>query len=500
MTDDQKLLRQYADDHSESAFGELVNRHIDLVYSAALRVANGDMHLARDITQTVFIDLARKPEKVPRDAVLAGWLHRHTCFTAATAIRAEQRRKAREQTAAEMSSLDDNTEPLWEAVAPQLDRALNQLNPSDRDAIVLRFLKRMDFRTLGATLGVSEDAAQKRVTRALEKLRGTLGLRGVHLSVIALTTLLAANAANAAPAGLAVGVSTVALTAAKTPGTLLALLKLMASTKTKFAVLGALMLAGAGTPLLIHQQAQAALYAQTTAIQQRADEIAQKESGNARLSNSLSRASSRAFPTNQSTEVLKLRGEIGRLQAAMREMSGSKTNAPLSRDEFLASMRQLYADRVARLKQVFHDDPTQSVPEMQYLTDHDWLELIEYDQHLIDPDNSNALSAVRGHAQSRFAIGPLAAALRQYAKSNSGQFPTDVSQLAPYFEPPVDDSVLQDWTVLATSRLPGSLQVNEPWVITQKAPVNADVDQRFVVGLHITRFGGRGADVWNIAP
>src|SRR5437762_9438369 len=109
MTDDAQLLQQYTCERSESAFGELVTRHIDLVYSAALRVVNGDAHLAQDVTQTVFIDLARKACSLPCDVVLAGWLHRHTCYTAATAIRTERRRQTREQTAMEMRALDDNT-------------------------------------------------------------------------------------------------------------------------------------------------------------------------------------------------------------------------------------------------------------------------------------------------------------------------------------------------------------------------------------------------------
>ena len=135
MTDDEQLLHAYARERSESAFGELVTRHIDFVYSAALRVVNGDSHLAQDVTQTVFIDLARKAGSLPRDVVLAGWLHRHTRYRVATAVRTERRRQTREQTAVEMNALDDNTRTEWEQVAPYLDESLNQLNPADRDAL-----------------------------------------------------------------------------------------------------------------------------------------------------------------------------------------------------------------------------------------------------------------------------------------------------------------------------------------------------------------------------
>src|SRR6266446_3226643 len=162
MAEDGQLLQQYMRDRSESAFGELVTRHIDLVYSAALRMAGGDIHLAKDVTQMVFIDLARKAWRLPRDVLLAGWLHRHTSYLAAKAVRTERRRKSREQTAMEMRALEDNTEPPWELIAPHLEEVLNQLSASDRDAIVLRFLKRQDFRAVGAALGISEETAQRR--------------------------------------------------------------------------------------------------------------------------------------------------------------------------------------------------------------------------------------------------------------------------------------------------------------------------------------------------
>ena len=135
MMDDKQLLGAYARERSESAFGELVTRHIDFVYSTALRVVNGDSHLAQDVAQTVFIDLARKAGSLPRDVALAGWLHRHTRYRVATAVRTERRRQTREQTAVEMNALDDNTRTEWEQVAPYLDESLNQLNPADRDAL-----------------------------------------------------------------------------------------------------------------------------------------------------------------------------------------------------------------------------------------------------------------------------------------------------------------------------------------------------------------------------
>src|SRR5881394_3261233 len=242
-TDDTQLLRQYAGERAEPAFGELVSRHIDLVYSAALRVAGGDRQLAQDVAQSVFADLARKAKSLPRDVVLSGWLYRHTCFTAAKAVRAERRRRIREKTAVEMNALQDNTEPNWEQIAPVLDEAMNHLGPSDRDAIVLRFLKRQDFRAVGSALGVGEDAAQKRVSRALDKLRTFLSRRGVTLTATALATTLTTESVIAAPAGLAVSVTAASLSAATGTGTILTLLKFMATTKLKTGIVSVIVVA-----------------------------------------------------------------------------------------------------------------------------------------------------------------------------------------------------------------------------------------------------------------
>ncbi|HYT60536.1 MAG TPA: sigma-70 family RNA polymerase sigma factor [Haliangiales bacterium] len=499
MTDDGQLLRRYTDERSEEAFGELVVRHIDLVYSSALRVAGGDRHLAEDITQVVFLDLARKAPRLPRDVLLAGWLHRHTCYTAAKAVRTERRRRTREQIAMEMRALDDNTEPAWEQIAPLLDQGLNQLSASDRDALVLRFLKRQDLRAVGAALGISEDAAQKRVSRALEKLRRVLNRRGVTLAATALASAITAEAVTAAPAGLAVSVTAASLAGAAGTGTTLALLKLMAATKLKTGVLSAIVVASVVTPLAVQHQAQARLHAQDDALRQRAAQLARLRADNERLSNLVAEVkNSQALPDDQFSELMRLRGEVGRLRKDVQELTQAKTNAPVSREEVLASMRQMYSDRVSRLKQQFIASPDEAVPELQYVTDRKWLELVEYDHHRIDPDNRRTMSSARSGAQIDFAMSVLADALVQYGKNNGGKFPTDISQLTLYFKSPVDDSALRNWTILPTSSLPRGLRegLDEDWVITQKAPVNAELDQRVVIGLKTVNLGSRGTNDW----
>ena len=234
MTDDARLLREYAEQRDESAFTELVARHVDLVYSVARRRVAGDTHLAEDVVQTVFLDLSRQAAKLPPALVLPGWLCRHAFFVASTKVRAERRRRAREQEAAQMTTPSGATDTEWERISPLLDEALQGLVSTDRDALVLRYFEGFDLRTVGQALGTSEDNAQKRVSRALEKLRRSLARRGMTLTAGSLAVALAAETARAAPAGLAGHVAAAALTGAGTgSGSLLTWIKLMAWAKAK---------------------------------------------------------------------------------------------------------------------------------------------------------------------------------------------------------------------------------------------------------------------------
>ena len=200
MVEDLTLLRVYAAEKSEEAFRTVVDRYVALVYSAALRQTR-DPHLAEEVTQAVFIVLARKAGSLRPGTILAGWLFRTTRFAAARAIRGEQRRRMRVQEAAHMN-VEPGEETAWEDIAPVLDEALARLGEKERHAVLLRFFERKEFKEVGSAIGSSEDAAKKRVSRSLEKLRVFLVRRGVALSVTALGTVLMQNAVQAAPAGL----------------------------------------------------------------------------------------------------------------------------------------------------------------------------------------------------------------------------------------------------------------------------------------------------------
>jgi RNA polymerase sigma factor (sigma-70 family) len=211
LTASLKLLRDYADHGDEAAFRKLVEQYINLVYSVALRRVGGDASLAQDVTQAVFTDLARKAPSLRGVEYLGGWLHKHAGFVAANMVRSERRRQIREQEASQMNATDNSPDSLWQQLAPVLNDTIESLEPSDRQVILLRFFEQWDFRSIGTTLGISDDAAQKRVSRALDKVRIHFRRRGIVLSAVAIASVISANAVQAAPAGLASTVASASL-------------------------------------------------------------------------------------------------------------------------------------------------------------------------------------------------------------------------------------------------------------------------------------------------
>ncbi|HKQ39323.1 MAG TPA: sigma-70 family RNA polymerase sigma factor, partial [Verrucomicrobiae bacterium] len=198
--DDWELIQQFRKG-SDGAFGELVKRYVNMVYSSALRQV-GQPQLAEEVSQAVFLLLARKATSFRSSVILAGWLFRTTRFIASRTLRSETRRKTREQEAFQMQQDLSSPDNSWRTLAPVIDEALDDLNEADRNAVLLRFMDDKTFRDTGAALGVSEDAAKKRVTRALDKLREFFRRRGFAISTVALAGALAQNLTSAAPAGL----------------------------------------------------------------------------------------------------------------------------------------------------------------------------------------------------------------------------------------------------------------------------------------------------------
>ncbi len=369
---DAQLLREYFERRAEAAFGELVRRHLDLVYSAALRMVR-DAQLAEDVTQGVFLALSRSAGQLTEHPVLSGWLHRTTQNLAANAVRSDVRRRAREQEAAAMNELF-STEPdaAWEEIAPNLDAALSELSEPDRDALLLRYFERKSAREMAQSLGTSEEAAQKRVSRAVERLRELLAKRGVAAGAGALVVLLSANAVQAAPVGLALSITTataLSCTAAASLATSTAVKTIAMTTLQKSLIATTLAAAlGMGTyearqasvlraeVKTIQQQAKSAQDAALASLQSR---IAALDAEKAELASALARAKVDTAQLETEREQVKRSAAIYKdlaEQASSKEMN--PTNAyPTPRHVWTA------LGKLGRLSALSKDDDGKLSPE-----------------------------------------------------------------------------------------------------------------------------------------
>lgn len=315
MANTENLLKEYARSGSESAFREFVEQNMPLVYGTALRIGNGDRHFAEDISQIVFTELAKRACEVSGQELLSGWIYRHTFFTACKAVRTERRRSFREQKAMEQN---ENSSPRVdrEEIEAALDPALNELSPQERFVLVLRFFQKADFRRVGEILGTSEDAAQKRVSRALEKLRDILSARGLSLTIPALSAVLEPVAA---PVGLATKLAGLAVAAASGGG---ALVSFWGGTKMKAALAGGILL-GVSIPIVLQQIALGRAAEQNRGLQEALAEMQaerEEETGkNLALSTEIARL------RTENLQVQRLRGEVTQLRQQAKT-SGLETN------------------------------------------------------------------------------------------------------------------------------------------------------------------------------
>jgi hypothetical protein len=319
---------------------------------------------------------------------------------------------------------------------------------------------------------------------------------------VALGTALSANAVQVAPAGLAMTLANATLAGvAVGTGTTFNLLKLMAMTKLQAGIIGTVAAACVLAPLVMEHQAHAAMRQKDATWQQQQDQIDQLTAENGRLSRLQSQARKTVTPDNgQLAELLKLRGEIVPLQEQLQGLKSARTTNPASDAMSLADKEKLWADRLARLKSWADENPGQKIPELKYLTDHDWINSIG-SLTLAGPDDFNrAMSTVRANAEMSV-LDRLQVAWQSYAKANAGQTPTDVSDLLPYLKQPMDDAIWQRYEIVRSTDLVTNLQGDGDWVITQKAPVNAQFDARQAYGPK----GGRIAspnitNLWNNIP
>ncbi len=340
---DSELLRDYEEKRSEAAFAELVRRHVDFVYSAALRMVRNDSHLAQDVTQGVFVALAKNASQLIDHKVLSGWLHRTAHNIAAQNIRTEVRRRAREQEAVAMNELlSAEPDAAWENIAPYLDTALGELSEPDRDALLLRYFERKSAREMAQTLNVSEEAAQKRVNRAVERLREFFSKRNVTIGASGLAVLISTNAVQAAPIGLITLIST----AAGLVGTTIAATTIATHTtmnwiniKTISTVIAASLVSGTGTYLIQKADMNRMGEENKKLIATNSVLIGERDSA---LSLSTANIAELEHLRKGTTELLRLRGEVGVLRKQVSEqVSLKQENFRLRTADSIAQKNQL---------------------------------------------------------------------------------------------------------------------------------------------------------------
>jgi RNA polymerase sigma factor (sigma-70 family) len=470
---DSQLLKAYAENGSEPAFTQLVGRHVDFVYSAARRMVC-DPHLAEDVTQGVFVALAKNAPQLADRAVISGWLHRTARNIAAQTVRTIERRRAREQEAATVNeSIGSDSEPAWNHIAPHLDDALGELSESDRDALMLRYFERKSAREMAQTLGLSDEAAQKRVSRAVERLRGFFVKRGLTVGASTLGIVLSAHAVQAAPVLLITQISSAASLAGTCvqPSTAITT-KAIAMTTLQKSLITVTLIATIGTGLyearqLSAQQQQlrilanqnARLAGQAAQLTRERDETASQlatlKNQNERLNRDLS-------------ELPRLRGEVVRSKSAV--IAGADTIEPEAKS---------LMDRLHKLKEKLEATPSAKIPELQLLTEEDWLDAACGNLDT-ETDWRKAFSRLRSHGERHFLAG-MQAALSAYIKANNNGFPTDLSQLIPYFETPPGGDTLQSYKIVPAQSLSHVLNGGD-WFITQRRFIDEENDTQWSLG------------------
>jgi len=466
------LVRAYAQGHSEEAFAALVSRHINLVYSVALRQVR-DTHLAEEITQSVFIVLAQKANSLSPSTILSGWLCRTARYISSETLRKQRRRQMREQEA-HMQSIPSQAKPdTWMHISPLLEDALNSLGQTDHDAVILRFFEGKELKEVGVLLGLQEDAARMRVNRAVEKLRKFFSKKGIILSAGAMTAAITANSVQSAPAGLVATTISTAISGSVATAT-------ATITATKIIAMSALqkMLMGGAVAILvgavIYQSRQMSqLRSQIKTIrQQQAPLVAQIEQLTRERDNTTNRLTSGTVSQTDLDELLKLRNEVTQLRTQTNELTQVKAKSVQDETKSKMDAAESLIDRIRLLKKRLAQTPGARIPELQYLTEENWIRGAAVPL-VSDEDFRSAFSYLRQEGESNF-IYITESALRKYLESNNNQFPADLSQLKPYFTNPPGDDVLQRYQIVPGNSVPAAnaMQDAGDWIITLKDPTD----------------------------
>ena len=440
---DDDLLREYVRDGSNPAFSELVRRYLNAVYSAALRQVRSTA-IAEEIAQSVFLDLSRSAAKLKPGQPLIAWLYLVTRRTAIDMIRRESRRQARERIALEIADMKPDSS-LWAQIEPFLDEALEALPEADRRAILLRYIANQSLHEVGKTLGTSDDAAQKRISRALEQLRVIFARRSIIITAAGLATDLSAHAIISAPAALGATISANALSASLTP--LLQTTHSIAMTSLNKTLIAATVLLTSGVLYEAHLI-----------------KIQQGELHELRLKSEGHLAETREIRSERDRSLQKLASiqESERRSQAARRVRGH--------DAAIESELDSWLTRIDQLKQSLIQMPEKNIPEMKFLTLNDWLTATLDNKLQTDTDIRSALNKLRSLAKMKPETGPnLSKALTLYAKANNGQSPSQLSQLSGYLNPPLEEAILSRYEITDPASTFGR-------ILQEKAPVDEDYD------------------------
>jgi RNA polymerase sigma factor (sigma-70 family) len=467
---DIQLLREYANARSEQAFAALVERHLGLVFSAAWRHVRS-RELAEEIAQSVFIDLARDAKNLRETSVIPAWLYEVTRRKSVDVIRRESRRQARERAAINEDTTMDQENAEWREMEPLLDEAMEQLERKDKTAILLRFFENRGLREVGAALGISEDAAQKRVTRAIERLGAALSARGLPVTGTALAAVLSTHSAQAAPAGLIAAISTHAVVAGIAPhlNIAAAITKALTMKAIHKAVITVVITGAVGTGVYeARRAARLENQLQTLTIKDppAASSVPALET---ELDAAVKRIAALQRENDQlrqtAAEVMKLRAEVTRLSSENRERK------PV---EAFAETAMEWKRKEAKLRRLMDQRPEQRVPEMDLIDDRTWLDIAR-DADLENEDGiRRAMSRLRHVAKNTFAP-KLSEALLLYLKEHDGQLPGQLTELKPYFKTPVTDGMLDQYQLAHSGKFADVPEGEYP--VVEKNVVDSDHDR-----------------------
>src|ERR1041385_8236662 len=434
---DLDLLGAFFRDQSQDAFAALVQRHLNLVYCAALRQVRSPQ-FAEEVAQSVFTDLARNAARLKPGTILTAWLYQVTRRTAIDVVRREARRQSREQIASEMNAMNATADD-WTQIEPLLDEAMHALDEADRTAILLRYFENKSLRQVGETLGTTDDAARKRVNRAVDRLRGFFTKRGLPLGASGLVVVISANAVQSAPVGLVITISTAAtltgstLVAATTAIAMTTAQKVLIASSLACAIAAGIYEGIQASDLRkqidVLQQQQAVLAGQIQQLTEERDAAVRRLAGVPATEAQLNRAT---------TELAKLRGDLARSKAgAMSVDENDPAQAPA----------KAWLARVKQLKAYLVQHPERNIPEVQFISDQDWLSVTKADFEMdgngvTDASYRRALVLLYDMAKMRFSQKAIPA-LKSYELTHNRQFPTDVSQLKVHFTEPEMDFQLR---------------------------------------------------------